>query len=440
MRPHTDARDPKPREDGAKSVWHADTVPSSSARPTSGPRSLRRIALAVLALVTTACATIDGASSVGTIAGSRSRPTEARETTLTNLDDNVRHATRTWPTEWTKSEIELNELVLGVGSTEPRDAIPPIDDPTYETPSEAASWLEDREPGALVEVDGDVRFLPLSIMTRHEIVNDEVGGVPVAITYCPLCNSALTFDRRVDGDVLRFGVSGLLRNSDLVMWDDRTVSLWQQFTGEALVGDYAGSKLAIVSTAIVSFGDFRASFPHGRSLSRDTGFDLTYGTNPYENYSGRFAPMMPVEAERDDRFLPMERVVGVSLGDGHKAFPFGVLAERRAINDSVADVPVVVFWGSPDTADALNRAVIADSKAIGTAIAFSPVVDGRVLTFESDGDGFVDTATDSTWSILGVAVDGPLTGRRLATVPHRNDFWFAWSAFFPAAEVYDAAS
>ncbi len=352
------------------------------------------------------------------------------------MDDNVAFVTESWPTDWSKSLIGLDELILGVGATEPRDAIPPIDEPVYESVDDAAGWITDREPGALVHVGDDTRFYPLAIMTRHEIVNTEIGGVPVAVTYCPLCNSALTFDRRVDGEILRFGVSGLLRNSDLVMWDDQTVSLWQQLTGEALVGALAGTELELISTAIVSFGDFRAEFPAGRSLSPDTGFDLDYGLNPYEGYSGRFAPLMPVNGETDDRFWPMERVVGVSIGDADKAYPFSLLSERGAINDRLGGTELVVLWGSPDTADAVSSSRIADGRAIGTAIAFDRRVGQQILTFRPAGESFVDEETGSTWNVLGRAEAGPLAGEQLEIVPHRNDFWFAWSAFFPEAEVY----
>jgi hypothetical protein len=354
------------------------------------------------------------------------------------LDELVAFVTEPWPTDWLQTTVDLGDLVLGVGATEPRDAIPPIDDPTYESVADASAWLSDDQPGVLVEVGDDVRFLALAILIRHEIVNDEIGGVPIAITYCPLCNTALAFDRRVDGDVLRFGVSGLLRNSDLIMWDDQTVSLWQQITGEAIVGAYSGTRLAQIGTAIVRFADFAAEYPDGLSLSRDTGFDLTYGTNPYEGYSGRFTPLMPVEGEPDHRFMPLVRVVGVSVGGRDRAYPFALLSEQRVVNDVVGGVPVVVLWGAPDTLDPLNAREIAASKSIGTAVAFDPVVGGETLTFAALPDGrFSDAQTGSTWTILGLATDGPLTGTRLPLAPHRNDFWFAWTAFFPEGDVYE---
>jgi hypothetical protein len=357
---------------------------------------------------------------------------EARE----GLEPNLAFVSEDWGTDWTTRTIELDELVLGVSATEPRDAIPPIDEPLYESASSAASWLEDPQPGALVQLRGEARFYPLAIMTRHEIVNDEIAGVPVAVTYCPLCNTALTFDRRVEGETLRFGVSGILRNSDLVMWDEQTSSLWQQITGHGIVGDHAGVELESVSTAIVSFGDFVENFPNGLSLSRDTGFDLDYGINRYELYSSRITPLFPPGGEIDGRYPALERVVGVTLDEGERAYPFSVLTEVRTVNDTIGGVPVAVFWGSPETLDALNERSIAASDAIGSALALDPVVNGGRLTFEPAGDRFADRETGSIWTIVGRAVEGPLAGTQLQTLPHRNEFWFAWSAFFPDGDVY----
>ena len=359
-----------------------------------------------------------------------------REEARSQLQQNAAFVTQHWPTDWTNSTIDLSELILGIGASEPRDSVPPIDSPVYESTADAAAWLVDREPGVLLQLNGDVRFFPISIINRHEIVNDEIGGVPLAVTFCPLCNSAIAFRREVGGDVLRFGVSGLLRNNDLVMWDGKTVSLWQQATGEAVVGEFAGTRLESVPTSIVSFGDFRTGFPDGLSLSRDTGFDLTYGRNQYEGLSGRFAPLIPFERNRDGRYFAMERVVGVSIGEVDKAYPFSVLVESPVVNDVVGERPIVVLWGSPDTADALNRALVADGRAIGSALVLDPVVDGQTLTFEADGELFIDTETGSTWTLLGRAIDGPLADTQLETVTHRNDFWFAWTAFFPDTLVH----
>ena len=344
--------------------------------------------------------------------------------------------TGAWGTDWTRTTIPFEELRIGIFASDPRDAIAPIDNPQFESVTAGAEWLDGRAPGVFVRYDGGARFYPLAILTLHEIVNDQIGDVPIAVTYCPLCNSGVVFDRRIDGTTHRFGVSGLLRKSDLVMWDDLTNSLWQQITGEGIVGTYAGIRLTIVPASIVSFSEFSETAPEGEVMSRSTGFNRTYGLNPYEFYSSRGAPFAFFDEEVDDRFPALERVVGVSSGGVEKAYPFSVISGVGVVNDVVAGTDVVVFWGG-DTADALDSSLIDASQAVGTAVAYSPIVDGQKLTFRQISDSvYEDDQTGSRWTILGVATDGPLAGELLELIVHRNEFWFAWAAFFPDGEVY----
>ena len=338
-----------------------------------------------------------------------------------------------WPTDWTRRTVEdWSEFLAGLQSADPRDGIPPIDTPIFESVSLASEWLSPIEPGALVEVNGETRFYPLSIMTAHEIVNDAFGDVPIAVTYCPLCNTALAFDRRVNGEVLDFGVSGLLRNSDLVMWDRQTTSLWQQITGEGVVGQYAGANLDTLSTSIVSFSQFAENFPDGLSLAAESGRGrASYGSNPYQGYSSSSVPFL-FNGESDDRLPALSRVVGVTEGDAIVSYSFERVIAEGVINDEVNGVALVVFGGG-ETTDALDQRSIKDSQSIGSAIAYIPVVDDQTLTFSANGDDtFTDAETGSTWSITGTAVDGDLAGAQLDTAEHRNEFWFAWQAFFGA--------
>ncbi len=401
----------------------------------------------VIALAATACGgnevaeTTNGSNPVATTA-----PVDPAPTTPSTGFDNqeipsqLESVTAAWETDFSKAVVDLDELLVGIPIADPRDAIPPIDSPAFKSVGES-EWISDREPGVLIEIEGDARFYPLSIMTRHEIVNDEVGGIPVAVTYCPLCNTAVAFDRRFNGAVLRLGVSGLLRNSDLVMWDGDTQSLWQQVTGEAIVGTQAGQRLTPIPTAIVSWGDFAANHGDGSALSDDQGFGIPYGRNPYEFYSSRSSPFAFFDGEIDPRFPALERVVGLTIGETSKAYGFPDLQEARVVNDVVDGEPIVVLWGSPDTADGLDASTIAEARPVGTGIAYSSVVDGATLTFEPDGnDQFRDTETGTTWNILGVAIAGDLAGQRLDLVTHRNEFWFAWHAFFPEAEVWESSA
>lgn len=399
----------------------------------------------VFALILAACGTTVGDDP--TDAGDPESPTttgEPGETTsapATNTDDGVaipshlQPMAERWTTDFGNSVIDLNELLVGIPVADPRDRIPPIDEPNFDSVANT-EWIADREPGVLIEIDDDARFYPLSVMTRHEIVNDEFADVPVAVTYCPLCNTALAFDRRFEGDVLRLGVSGLLRNSDLVMWDLQSQSLWQQVTGESIVGEHAGKSLTPISSAIVRWADFKENHPDGLAMTQDQGFGTNYGRNPYEGYSSSTRPFL-FRGEVDDRYPALERVVGVTVGETEKAYPFSALQEERVVNDEIDGQPVVVFWGASDTADALDSGVIADAQSIGTAIAYDPVIEDRRLTFEATGDTeFIDNETGTTWTILGKAIAGELEGEELELVTHRNEFWFAWQAFFPDAEVW----
>ena len=341
-----------------------------------------------------------------------------------------------WATDFSTRTIDLDELLIGIQAIPIRDRIPPIDNPEF-APASDAEW-SDQEPGLLLVMGETARFYPLAMLVVHEIVNDEVEGRPVLVTYCPLCNSALVFDPVVDGQPLRFGTSGLLRNSDLVMWDDATESLWQQIGGEGLVGAYAGRRLDVIPSAIVSWGDFKAGYSGGTVLAPPGRPAGSYGRNPYIYYSSRAVPIEGFfdASKLDDRYPALERTVGVTVDGKNKAYPFSVVQAAGALNDTVAGVPVVVLW-SPGTADALDSPRTADGADVGAALAFDRRVDGEALEFTSAyGGRFTDDRTGSTWNVIGQAVEGELAGTRLDPVVHTNEFWFAWAAFHPGAEVY----
>ncbi|MEX2156876.1 MAG: DUF3179 domain-containing protein [Gemmatimonadales bacterium] len=340
---------------------------------------------------------------------------------------------REWRTDFSRHTVPLAEIVSG---GPPKDGIPAIDRPRFETVAEAAAWLDDREPVVVVEIAADARAYPLQILIWHEIVNDDVGGTPVAVTYCPLCNTALAFDRRQGGRVLDFGTTGRLRHSDLVMYDRQTESWWQQATGEGIVGAYAGRRLRFIAAPIAPWRDFRESYPAGRVLSRETGYERPYGRNPYEHYDTRRGPIAGFfDAALDKRLPAMERVVAIDLTDGTAAYAFSLLARRRVINDEIGGLAVVVVW-APGTVSALDAPAIRDGRDVGATAVFDRRLDGRALTFELAGDGrFRDRETGSVWHLSGRAVEGPLAGRRLVPVPHGNHFWFAWAAFRPDARL-----
>ncbi|CAN5777632.1 DUF3179 domain-containing protein [soil metagenome] len=326
------------------------------------------------------------------------------------------------------TSVNLDEIRPG---GPPPDGIPPIDEPRFTAVAEAE--LADREPVMVVERGGETHVYPLAILTFHEIVNDVIAGEPTLVTYCPLCNSALAFDPVVDGRTLDFGTSGRLWRSNLVMYDRQTHTLWSQFVGEAVVGELLGTELERLPSAIVAWSDARAARPEAQVLSRDTGHDRPYGSNPYVGYDTAAAPFL-FSGDTGGPLGQMERVVAVGEADP-VALPLPALREQRVVPVEVDGRDLVVLW-TPDTASALDTGVLADGADVGATGVFEPVADGRTLEFSAAGeDGFTDAQTGSRWTVLGEAVEGPLAGQRLTRVPHDDTFWFVQYAFRPGTRV-----
>ena len=339
-----------------------------------------------------------------------------------------------WPeTNFDKALVDLAEITSG---GPPRDGIPPIDAPEFDDAGAAARWLDPREPVIVLTAGGETRAYPLQVLMWHEIANDTVGGVPVSVTFCPLCNASIVFDRRAGGRVLDFGTTGKLRKSDLVMYDRQTGSWWQQFTGRAIVGDMAGTVLARLPASIVAFEDFARAHPEAPVLSRRTGHSRAYGSNPYRGYDAVDGAPFLFFDPLDPRLPAMERVLNVTAGAGHVLYPFSVLAAAPVVNDVANGVPVVVM-SREGTLSVLDRTTIADSRVILSATAFGRTVGGRVLEFERRDDGrIVDRETGSTWNLLGTAVAGALAGTQLPDVESGVHFAFAWLAFNPDSRIY----
>lgn len=338
-------------------------------------------------------------------------------------------------TDLTHSTIDLSTLRSG---GPPKDGIPSIDTPSFVSPNEADDWIDPKEPVILMTHNGEAKAYPLQILTHHEIVNDEIGGMPVAVTFCPLCYSSIAFHRVLDGETVEFGVSGLLRHSDLVMYDRKTETLWQQLTGKGIVGDRAGEELEVVPSQLISFKQFKENHPDGTVLSRNTGYRRPYGENPYAGYDDVDQSPFMYDGPTDDRLPPKEKVVAVKMDDAYKAYPHSATEDQRAINDEIGDRSVVVFH-APGAVSALDAREISNSKEDGTTGVFDRTVDGKTLEFTyAEADRFKDKNTGSTWTVTGRAVDGPMKGTQLERITHGDYFAFSWFAFRPDAELYSA--
>ncbi len=347
-----------------------------------------------------------------------------------------RISTYGWKTDFSRHSVPFGEVLSG---GVPRDGIPPIDKPEFVTVADADGWLAKQEPVIALEINGDARAYPLQVMIWHELVNDEVGGMPVTVSFCPLCNSVLIFDRKLDGVVYDFGVSGNLRNSDLIMWDRQTESWWQQLTGNAIIGQLAGKKLRILPSSIIAWSDFKAAHPQGKVLSKKTGYLRRYGDNPYVGYDRADTPPFLFDGKLDDRLQPKERVLAVTIGGVNAAFPFGVLRSERVVSYTLNGQEMVILF-KPGARSALGAQSIADAADVGATGVFDPNLDGEKLRFRVEGEHFVDRDTGSVWNILGEAIDGPLAGKKLTPIVHANHFWFTWAAFKPDTTIYGSES
>jgi len=392
--------------------------------------------------------TVNSATAESSATDDSSRTPAATNTPESRESVAVRALFGGWPnTDSTTLTVDITEILQGCAGKDCIPALDVVDAVTIRNPNGgqaefapvSESNLLDQMPIAFITINGQTRGYPIHILTWHEVVNDKVGGVPVAVTFCPLCNTALSFERTVDGVVLDFGVSGLLRFSDLIMFDRQTESWWQQAVGEAIAGEHAGTTLVPISTSIVSFGDFKATYPDADLLTADTGFNRDYGFNPYVGYDSAGSRPFLFRGEIDDRRDALERIVALRFGEEQLAVPFLELNEARTANVVVGGTAVAVFWAA-GTSTALGGSEIAAAADVGAAVAYSAVVDGEVLAFEAGTEEgtFVDDKTGSIWSIMGLAVAGPLEGTQLAPVEHTTQFWFSWAAFFPHTEIWFA--
>ena len=343
-----------------------------------------------------------------------------------------------WPeTDFSRMSVELKEIRSG---GPPRDGIPPIDSPVFAPVSDVLDWIEPLEPVIAVELAGEARAYPLQILTYHEIVNDEFGSLPVSVTFCPLCNASIVFDRRVAGQVLDFGTTGLLRMSDLVMWDRQTESWWQQFSGTAIVGEMLGTELKRIPSSIVSMDSFTKAYPNGMVLTRDTGFDRPYGRNPYSGYDDINQRPFLFDRRVDERLPAMERVLSVTVDGANRIYPFTDLKSQKLVNDRFAGQPLVVF-ATGELLSVLDTSSISKARTVVEATAWSSLVEDRAepLNFFLEGGDIRDRETGSTWNILGRAVSGALKGTQLNSLESGVHFAFAWLAFNPESEIYSAS-
>lgn len=261
-----------------------------------------------------------------------------------------------WTAEWPKTDfstltVPADEILSG---GPPKDGIPSIDAPQFR-PASGVKFLAPQEPVMTLTLNGETKAYPVQILMWHEIVNDTVGGTPVAITYCPLCNSSIVFERTLDDRTLDFGTTGKLRLSDMLMYDRQTESWWQQFTGKAIAGDLAGATLTMLPSRMEAFSSYMERHPEGAVLDRPANVRRAYGTNPYRGYDGSSWPML-FRGEYDGPVPPLAYVVAV----GDQTWPLSLVREAGTI--AAGDIEIT--W-SEGLVSALDAGEIAKGRDIG---------------------------------------------------------------------------
>ena len=297
-----------------------------------------------------------------------------------------------WKWEWGKTDfskklpsVKFDDIFSG---GPPKDGIPAIDDPKFEAVSKIDN-IGDKEPVVGLIVNGEAKAYPVQVLMWHEIVNDTIGGVPVSVTFCPLCNAVIVFDRRLDGVVLDFGTTGKLRFSDLVMYDRQTESWWQQFLGKAIVGKMTGKVLKVLPSRLESWGKFKKRAPKGMVLVPEAQYSRSYGANPYEGYDTLRQPIL-YRGEMPKGIAALARVVSLVKKD--QAWSLELLRKKKEITLS----------------------------------------DGTRLRWERGQN----SALDSREIAKGRDVGNVIVQRNGKDIPYFVDFAFAFHAFYPKASIH----
>ncbi len=302
-----------------------------------------------------------------------------------------------------KHIVPLDQIVSG---GPPPDGIPSIDSPKFNSVIDGNKFLGDSDKIVGININGDIRAYPLQILVWHEIVT--------------LCFTNQVFDRTINNTILEFGTSGKLYNSNLVMYDRSSKSLWSQALGEGIVGKYAGIKLEKLPFDVAYWKDWKKIYPQSKILSKDTGSARPYGADPYGDYYTTPDILFPV-SNRDNRLGLKEIIVGLENRDWSKAYKLQDIEKLKVINDQFNNKSVTIFSFHPIMAR-----------------LFDPLVNGQTLLFKYNftNNTFTDKLTGSQWDFEGKSIEGPMKGKQLLRLPFDEGYWFEWVAFHPGTKVY----
>jgi len=306
-----------------------------------------------------------------------------------------------------------------------KDGIPSIDQPQFSAVADI-DYLSDDELVIGVQVGDEVRAYPHLIMDWHEIVNDEIAGLALALTYCPLTGTAIGWNREINGSVTTFGVSGLLYNSNLIPYDRETDSNWSQMRLDCVQGERKGERIETYPVFETTWATWKRLFPNSSVLNTSTGFSRSYGIYPYGDYKTSDNTLFPVQPQ-DDRLHAKERVLGIIQNNDARLYRFSAFAKEEitVIEDEFDGLQYVVFGSESANFMVAYQSVLED----GTKLAFEAVQgEGEVVAKDNEGN---------EWNVFGVAVAGPRQGEQLLGTDSYIGFFFSWGAFYPNAEIVE---
>jgi len=356
--------------------------------------------------------------------------------------NNPKNVSQQWHTDTSKKSITLNELTVLFK----RNALKPISDPKFISNNQIKDSLFLGQPVIAIEMDEESRCYPTNMLSYHEIVHDSIGNTPISVAYCPLCNASFVFNRKVifnnKEHTLKFGTSGMLRMSNLVMWDEQTETWWQHITSEGIVGKLTSVKLEILPAKIISLGNYIKFYPDGKTLmtKKNLGSETNYEVNNNYKYDS-------IETEKpswffnevDKRLSAMEYVISVENENMKKVFPLRIAQSMKVINTVVGNKNIVIFY-NPEMISNLDTKDIKKGRKIGSGTVFNSSLEGENLTFISKDDLFIDNETESLWNFVGECVEGKFKGEKLIPEVYGLDFAFAFLALHPDAKIYSSMS
>lgn len=343
-----------------------------------------------------------------------------------------------WNTNIDKTSISLYEYE----ALTPNKAFESISNPKFYNDEKSKEYYKPETNVVVLSSGREYKAYPMDLLMFHQVINDRIGGKPIAITYCPFTDAVIAYERRFQNKgvqrELSFQPSGMIRKSNIILYDEQSESWWQQYTGKCNTGDLKGVSLKKYPVLRMTMGQYYENYKYGLVI-KDTEKDsyLPYGKNPYYKYDNIltekpiYLNYMPSE-----RLMPMERVVSVNILKKHIIYPLEEIQQKGVINDQPMDMYIAVFYEGSSTSMLEGREIEQNSKT-GSAAVYSAFQDSQLLTFSKEGDYFVDEQTKSTWNFRGYCIDGKLKNQQLRLLDFTQSFAFPELDFYSNSLIYN---